>query len=87
MIPINFDEQNMILKKPDDMTDTQCMSMPVCCLVDENKNPIQYISCWYLTPEERKIIIETGRVYVCVMSGTHPPILLDINNPFTKEIK
>lgn len=85
MIPIQFNEQNMILTKPENTADDKCSSMPVYCLVNENKEPIQFVSCWYLTPEERKIIIETGRVYVYVMSGAHPPILLDVNNPFIKE--
>lgn len=85
MKPIEFPEQNILLKKPEGWDDKQCSSMPTFVQeVPELKTKL-WISCWYLTPEERKQILESGKIWVHVTSEVHPPILLDLNYPFTTE--
>ena len=34
------------------------------------------ISCWELTPEEIAHVIHTGRVYLFVYGGLHPPVFV-----------
>ena len=34
------------------------------------------ISCWQLTPAELAQIQQTGKVYLAVLGGVHPPVLL-----------
>lgn len=70
MIPIEFEEQNLVLGKPPNMTDEECVSLP--CYSGEN----QIISKWMLTPEEVEHVLNHGYIWVRVYGGvTSPPIL------------
>lgn len=33
-----------------------------------------FISCWQLTEEELKMVLETGKIYIQVRGNGHPPI-------------
>lgn len=81
MKPIEFKEQNRTLGKPEGMTDEECSSLPVYA------NGSECISCWQLSDEELKKILETKCIWVGVLSGnTQPPIFLTVETPFV-EIK
>ena len=49
------------------------------------------MSCWELTPEELKMIEETGKIYIHMSGNTHPPMMLtpypleELANVKTKE--
>ena len=80
MIPIEFDEQNGVLTKPDGMTDEQCRSLP--CF----RNGERVISCWQMSWKERLVALVTGKVWVSVWSGhSSPPIVLMIDTPFLSQ--
>ncbi len=79
MKPIEFDEQNKILTKPEGMTDEECVSLP--CFT----NGEQVISRWQMSWPERFMALWSGKVWVSVWSGhTSPPILPTIDTPFQK---
>lgn len=80
MIPIEFDEQNGELTKPDGMTDEQCRSLP--CF----RNGDQVISRWQMSWKERFLVLLTGKVWASVWSGhSSPPIKLMVETPFVAE--
>lgn len=79
MKPIEFEEQNSVLLKPDDMTDDECTSLP--CF----KDGINVVSKWELTENELIHIQKTKCIYVTVLSGrTSPPIKPNVFSPFKK---
>ena len=69
MNPINFKEATNVLKKPENMTDEECGSLPVytdgtCC-----------VSCWKMSLKERLAALLFGRVWLIILSGkTQPPV-------------
>lgn len=80
MKPVEFKEQNVILGKPESMTDEECEQLPIFT------NGEQCISCWEVTEEELKEIVETKRIWVSVLSGsTQPPICLSVSTLFVEE--
>jgi hypothetical protein len=79
MLPTDFKYRNLVLGKPENMTDEECMELPVY------KDKIQYISCWKLNKEEMDLIAQTGTVYLRIFSSIHPPVMLDIESPFKEE--
>lgn len=79
MKPIEFEEQNKILTKPEGWTDEQCISLH--CFCDDER----VISRWQMTWRERLIALFTGKMWVSVISGrTSPPILPMFDSPFEK---
>lgn len=42
----------------------------------------QFISCWKLTPEELEEVARTGKVWLHVLGGGHPPVLVSGERPF-----
>lgn len=76
--PIVFKEANTSLGRPPGVTKEQCKVLPVWT------NGNLCISCWKLTQDERDRVIETGRVYVGVMSGvpSQPPVRIWGIDPF-----
>lgn len=77
MIPIEFDEQNGVLTRPDDMTDEQCCSLP--CF----RNGERVISRWQMTWRERFEVAFSGKIWLSVWSGrSSPPVALMIDTPF-----
>lgn len=81
MKPISFKEQNKVLKKPQDMTDEECGSLPVY------NYEHQWISCWKGTWKDRLIFLFTGKVWLGVLSwNNQPPVWTTIIKPFTNEL-
>lgn len=77
MKPIQFPESNMVLNKPENMTDEECSSLPIFT------GNSQCISCWELDEEELELIQKTGKIYISVFSGnTQPPICPMVISPF-----
>ena len=82
MKPIEFPESNTILNKPDEMTDEECMPLPVCVCRDSEDLPL-IISCWEPTPEEWNALRKQGRIYIAIVSEEyHPPLIVFPGNPF-----
>jgi hypothetical protein len=71
MEPINFEQANKNLLKPEGWTDEQCGSLPV--FTDGQ----QCISLWKMTWGERLSALFFGKVWLYVISGqTQPPVSL-----------
>ncbi|MPM95042.1 hypothetical protein SDC9_142193 [bioreactor metagenome] len=71
MEPIKFKEANCELKKPSDMTDEECSSLPVY------RDGRDCISCWKLSFIERFRALIFGRIWLGVLNGwTQPPVRL-----------
>ena len=82
MLPTTFKSANFIFKKPDGMTDEECMDLPVFMGNDWNENPV-IISCWKFSKEDLKEIQKTGCIYLSIAgSGGMPPVSLFTENPF-----
>ena len=82
MKPIQFPESNIVLNKPDEMTDEECMPLPVCVCRDSEDLPL-IISCWEPTPEEWNALRKQGRIYIAIVSEEyHPPLIVFPGNPF-----
>jgi hypothetical protein len=68
MLPTDFKYRNLVLGKPKNMTDEECMSLPVWT------NGNMYISKWKLNKEDLEMILQTGEIWFQVTSAVHPPI-------------
>ena len=80
MIPANFEESNMVLNRPDEMTSDDCDPLSVCKTETVDGFPV-VISCWKVTQEELEEIQKTGRVWLTVYGHTMPPVILG-NKPW-----
>lgn len=81
MIPTHFEQVNFEFGKPSEMTDEQCMSLPVHKGFDQNGFPV-IVSCWKLNYEELKLIQETGQIYLIITGTGMPPVSVAVENPF-----
>ena len=71
MKPIQFEESNATLQKPESMTDEECKPLPIF------RNDKQCISCWCPTFKERLSVLLHGKVWLSVFSrNTQPPVWL-----------
>lgn len=77
----SFDEANVVLSRPPDMTADDCDPLSVWRGNDTAGNP-RVISCFKLTREELDLINKTGRVWLWVSGYTMPPVCLTIAHPF-----
>ena len=76
--PVDFEESNAVLTKPEDMTEEECGDLPICRVQDG-----RIISCWELTDDELMEILQTKRVWLSVWSGaTQPPVCVQGETPF-----
>lgn len=83
MEPCSFDESNSVLSRPPDMTDEECG--PLCTLRGFTPgNQPCVISCWKATQEELDEIKRTGRVWLCVLGVTMPPVIVSGTKPFNQ---
>lgn len=81
MIAVEFPEANIILNKPNTMTEEQCMPAYGWQGKDKEGNPV-IITCWQLNKEDLEEINKTGKIYAYVLGKTTPPISLETKNPF-----
>ena len=80
MVPLDFPEKTIDLRKPPDMTDEECSSLPIW---SDGK---VCISCWRPGWKERLSILFFGKIWVWVYSGyTQPPIALSGEKTIFKE--
>lgn len=80
MKPINFQQSTKVLQRPSEMTEKECLPLPVW---NDGK---QCISCWKPTLVERLKILLTGKVWLGVLSGTtQPPVFISGENVFEKD--
>ena len=81
MTPIEFPQCNFTFLKPEEMTDDECGSLPVCRTKDGFGYPV-IVSCWQLTPEELKEIADTGKIWLPITGASMTPVRLHIDTPF-----
>lgn len=85
MLPTDFEQRNFVFGKPADMTDEQCMDLPVFKGVakDESGGEIPVIiSCWKLNKEDLEEIQKTGHVWLSITGHGMPPVSIFTENPF-----
>ena len=76
MRPIDFPQANLTLSKPDSMTDEECGSLRVY------RSGPQMFSCWQPSEEERAAIAAGAPVWLYVLGAAHPPVAVEVENPF-----
>ena len=81
MKPIETSTTNCILKGPS----PDVMDLPVTRINFEDGISVVE-SCWQLSEEELKEIIQSGKIYFSVWGTTHPPICLRVE-PFAKGVE
>jgi hypothetical protein len=81
MKPIEFKENNRLLRKPESMTDELCGSLPV-----HAENGV-CTSCWKMTFKERFNALLFGRIWVSVFTGmsTQPPVSIECKKTVFKQ--
>ena len=85
MVPVAFDEENVILHPPPSMGVEECETISAWCGVLEGGVPVT-ISCWKLTAEEMEEIKRTGRVWLMVLGVTMQPSVLMGTSPFENRV-
>lgn len=87
MLPTSFEGSNFVFAKPADMTDEQCMDLPVWrgeLPHDDAGNTFPaIISCWRLSKEDLEEINRTGVVWLSITGRGMPPVSVFTENPFT----
>ena len=87
MLPADFPYRNMVFKKPENMTDEQCMDLPVFkgeVVIDEANTKIPaIISYWKFSKEDLETIKETGCIWLSITGYSMPPVSLFTEDPFT----
>jgi hypothetical protein len=82
MGPLEFEQQSVILTKPDSMTEEECGPLPIY------SDGQLCISLWEMSWRERLSSLFFGRVWLWIYSGpTQPPVALRATREiFEKEI-
>lgn len=75
MLPVKFKESNFTFNKPQEMTDEQCMSLPVFKGTDVEGMPV-IISCWQLSKEDLEELAKTGQIWLTITGHGMPPVSL-----------
>ena len=75
MKPIDFYQSNETLIGP---KDSDVVPLPVW------RDSAHVLSCWKLSLWERVKIMMTGKVWLWVEGKSHPPVLIDTDNPWSK---
>jgi hypothetical protein len=86
MLPTSFPQANFTFKKPNDMTDEQCMDLHVwrgeVPHDDEGNTFPAIISCWKFSKEDLEEIQNTGCVWLSITGNGMPPVSIFTENPF-----
>lgn len=89
MKSINFEQSNLKLTKPKDMTEEECGTLDVfkglCILGEPGREANCVISCWGLDSSDLNMLLVTGKIWVFVYGENMPPIALTVKNPFKQE--
>lgn len=75
MIPIVFEGCNTELKKPSDMDDNQCMSLPAACAYGPDGRPY-FVSAWKPNKEDVDAINRGEPIYLQLVGFERPPVVL-----------
>lgn len=75
MKPVKFNGVNLTYKKPDNMTDKECGSLPV------NQKDGVIVSCWELSEEDIENLIRTKIIWLGVHTNVQPPVYLTVHMP------
>lgn len=81
MKPVNFKESNLTLKRPPSMTDAECAPLHIY------QSMAGMVSCWRPTWRERLAILFGAPLWLWVLSERHPPVAVEIHNPFKSPFK
>jgi hypothetical protein len=81
-VPASFNESNLIMNNPPDMSPETCE--PLCVHYQEKGDSgyPEIISCWKLTQAELDEINKTGRVWVTILGLRMPPLVVNGTSPF-----
>jgi len=89
MLPKDFKQRNFIYNKPENMTDEQCMALPVwrgfASVDDSGEQFPQIISCWSLSKEDIEEIQKTGHIWLSVTGTMLPPVSVFTEDPFINQ--
>lgn len=84
MLPTTFEQVNKVFGKPDNMTDEECMSLPVYQGKYSDGWPC-IISCWKFSKEDIEEIQRTGCIWLSITGNSMPPVSLYTENPFEQK--
>ena len=84
MIATSFDESNVVLDKPPQLSYEQCSAVSAYAGQSDGGLPV-VITCWKLTKEEFELIQKTGRVWLTLFGGGMQPACLSVESPFVPE--
>lgn len=76
----HFAQANIVLGKPEGMTDKECGELPAYRGKTSAGHPV-FISCFEMTDEELLKVIETKKIWLHVNSEQHPPVALTPHAP------
>jgi hypothetical protein len=91
--PANFPEANDDLGKPSNMTDDQCVSLPICRMLaaipaadsDNHILMAAHFSFWKFSDEEWEEVVKNRGVYVRILAPTNYPMLVTGYMPIFSE--
>lgn len=86
MLPTDFEQRNLVFTKPGNMTDEQCMDLPVYKGQYADGFPC-IISCWRLSKEDLEEIQRTGVIWLSITGQVQPPVSLFTENPFVAPVQ
>ncbi|HUS02938.1 MAG TPA: hypothetical protein VMY77_14470 [Chitinophagaceae bacterium] len=75
MLPIDFEGTNVILTKPKDWTDEQCMEIKAFRGVDAEGIPF-FLTAWNLSKEDLEAVNEGRPIMLKVCGSVTPPVAM-----------
>lgn len=73
MMPVDFPGSNIVFKKPEGMTDEQCMSLPAFIGTDEDGFPF-VLECWQPSKEDMDAIAVGRPIFLKFVGKSPQPI-------------
>lgn len=83
MKPSPFPQATGTLSRPPSMTDEECAPLQVHYTVELTA----FISCWTPTWRERLAIFLGLPVWLWVFGTSHPPVAIEVQNPFNSGVR
>lgn len=72
-MPVDFEGSNIIMHKPESMTDEECGSMPAYVELDILYRPIKYLVAWQPNREDLIELNKGKPVFISMSTGALPP--------------